>query len=559
MAMTGKHGGHAKPFWEDAWDYVKQQNAARLGLVWAAFVFLIAMFAPLIANGNPYLVTVLNEAGEPTERYSPLWDTLSAGDIFGIVFGIACILAIGLPGNRGKRLRPLFLAGVQGGASTLFAGIVLDYAIRGDAPQWLVDLRGGSFAREILPALVFTVPFFFLALILPIVRSLPERILVAVLVALVVGAGVFHTWGDARTTYSYRTIAGDIISYETAVQRGEISIIRAPVPFSPLERYNDRDARNAKPLTTEDQTLAKRLVASVRPRVNTIQLSELDKVVAELQSEDFPLAIDDREAVLASFNEWRVGLSDEEAQSLTRSRTEERLSDLLRPYGRLYVLGTNGDGQDVFTHMIHACRLAISIGLVSTAIAVTIGIIIGALMGYFGGLMDLLLYRLVEIFQAIPVLFLLIVAAGVLPRNIYVMMAILGCFGWTGSARFTRAEFLKLRSMDFVQSCRAVGLPLRSTLFKHMLPNGVTPVLVASSFAIASAISFEAVLSFLGLGPVEQASWGRLIAFARAEGLFYWWLAVFPTLAIFLTVLSFVLIGEAFRDAIDPKRKKARS
>jgi peptide/nickel transport system permease protein len=229
------------------------------------------------------------------------------------------------------------------------------------------------------------------------------------------------------------------------------------------------------------------------------------------------------------------------------------------PAGRhTFWLGTDNIGRDVFACMLHACRLSISIGLVSTGIAVLIGVIVGSLMGYFGGRVDLILYRVVETFMAIPVLFLLIVAAGVLPRNTYVMMAIIGCVTWTGSARFIRAEFLKLRNQDFVQSAKAVGLPLRLILFRHMLPNGVTPVLVDASFAIAAAITFEATLSFLGLGPEGQASWGQLLSSARgATGLFKWWLATFPGIAIFLTVLSYNMLGEAFRDAIDPKLRKA--
>ncbi|MFY7896478.1 MAG: ABC transporter permease, partial [Phycisphaerales bacterium] len=190
---------------------------------------------------------------------------------------------------------------------------------------------------------------------------------------------------------------------------------------------------------------------------------------------------------------------------------------------------------------------------------VVIGVTIGALMGYFGGWIDLLLFRVVEIFMSVPVLFLLIVAAAVLPRNTYVMMAIIGCVTWTGAARVTRAEFLRLRNQDFVQAAKAVGLPLRSVLFKHMLPNGVTPVLVDASFAVAAAILFEAALSFLGLGPEEQASWGRLLSDASGKaGQFYWWLAMFPGAIIFLTVLSYNMLGEATRDAIDPKLKKAR-
>ncbi len=234
-------------------------------------------------------------------------------------------------------------------------------------------------------------------------------------------------------------------------------------------------------------------------------------------------------------------------------------NEIINESAPVHVLGTDTLGQDVFSQMLHACRLSISIGFVSTGIAVAIGVTIGALMGYFGGWVDMLLYRVVEIFMAIPVLFLLIVAASVLPRNIYFMMAIIGCFTWTGAARFVRAEFMKLRETDYVQAAKAVGLPLWSILFKHMLPNGVTPVLVDSSFAIAAAILIEAILSFLGLGPSGQASWGKLLSNASGETSdFIWWLAIFPGAAIFLTTMAYNLIGEALRDAIDPKLKKAR-
>jgi peptide/nickel transport system permease protein len=234
-------------------------------------------------------------------------------------------------------------------------------------------------------------------------------------------------------------------------------------------------------------------------------------------------------------------------------------SEATTPLGRRRLwLGTDAIGADVLSQMIWACRLSISIGLVSTGISLLIGVTLGAIAGYFGGRVDLLLQRMVEIFMAIPVLFLLIVAAGVLPRNTYVMMALIGCFSWTGAARFTRAEFLKLRRQDFVQSAQSVGLPLRLILFRHMLPNGITPVLVDASFAVAAAITVEATLSFLGLGPDGQASWGKLLSSATAStGTFVWWLAVFPGGAIFLSVLAYNVLGESLRDAIDPKLRKA--
>jgi peptide/nickel transport system permease protein len=183
---------------------------------------------------------------------------------------------------------------------------------------------------------------------------------------------------------------------------------------------------------------------------------------------------------------------------------------------------------------------------------VFIGIVVGGLMGYFSGLVDLIGMRLVEVFSAIPVIFLLIMIVAFYGRNLYLMMTIIGLTGWVGYALFVRAEFLKLRKMDYVQAAHACGVPLWSVLFRHMLPNGVTPVLVLASFGIASAILTESTLSFLGLGLVEEPSWGQMLNQAsRAYG--QWGLTIFPGLAIFLTVFAYNLVGEALRDALDPK------
>lgn len=222
-------------------------------------------------------------------------------------------------------------------------------------------------------------------------------------------------------------------------------------------------------------------------------------------------------------------------------------------------MGTEVNGADILSNMIHACRIAMSIGFISTGIAVTIGIIVGGLMGYFAGIVDLLGMRLVEIFGAIPTIYLLLTFVAYYDRNLYLIMGIIGLTGWVGDARFIRAEFLKLRKQDFVQAAIASGLPLRSVLFRHLLPNAVAPLLVSASFGIAAAILAESTLSFLGLGLVDEPSWGRLLNMARgAGGGFHYWLALFPGLAIFLTVLAYNLVGEAFRDALDPKLRGAR-
>ena len=247
-------------------------------------------------------------------------------------------------------------------------------------------------------------------------------------------------------------------------------------------------------------------------------------------------------------------------------RLRDQPREVRKPPSARHWLGTTIFGEDMLSRMIHACRVALTIGFIATTISVLIGIAIGGLMGYFAGWVDLLGMRLIEIVQAIPSLILLLIVSvsfrdwardnGI--SMIYVMMVVIGLFSWTANARFIRAEFLKLRKLDFVQAGIAAGLPLRSILFKHMLPNGVAPVLVNASFGIAGAILLESTLSFLGLGlEAEDPSWGQLLNQARAGGTgFNWWIATFPGLAIFLTVFAYILIGEAMRDALDPRLRK---
>ncbi len=232
---------------------------------------------------------------------------------------------------------------------------------------------------------------------------------------------------------------------------------------------------------------------------------------------------------------------------------------VLQPPSSAHPLGTEINGGDVLSRMIHATRTALSIGLVSTGISVVIGVFIGGLMGYFVGRTDILGMRLIEIFEAIPVLFLLITFVAFFGRSLIMIMVIIGLTGWTDEARFIRAEFLRLRKQDFVHAAVAVGLPLRSILFRHLLPNGISPILVTSSFGIASAILFESILSFLGLGPVDQPSWGQMLNQSLGVGgSFVWWIAMYPGLAIFLTVFAYNLLGEAIRDALDPKLQAMR-
>jgi len=227
-------------------------------------------------------------------------------------------------------------------------------------------------------------------------------------------------------------------------------------------------------------------------------------------------------------------------------------------------VGTDDSGADVLARIIAATRVALSIGFVSTGIGVLIGVTIGSLMGYFGKWVDIIGMRIIEMFMTIPTIFLLLTILAFFPPEwnpymVYAMMIVIGLTSWMGAARFIRAEFFQLREMDFIVAAKACGLPLHSILFKHMLPNGVAPVLVDASFGVAAAIFIETNLSFLGFGiKPPDPSWGQMLSAAidPSTGVFRWWLAIFPGLMIFLTVFCYNLLGDALRDAIDPYTKR---
>jgi len=230
-----------------------------------------------------------------------------------------------------------------------------------------------------------------------------------------------------------------------------------------------------------------------------------------------------------------------------------------QPPNQKHWLGTDDVGSDVLCRLIHGSRISLSVGFVAVGISSIIGVMVGAVLGYFGGKVDFIGMRFVEIMMAIPVFFLIITIVAFFPRSLLNIMIIIGITTWTGNARFIRAEFLKLRNQDFVQAAKVFGLPLRSILFRHMLPNAVAPVLVNATFGIAGAIFVEAALSFLGFGVAPPApSWGQMLSLGiGTTGRFLWWLSLFPGLAIFFTVMAYNLVGEGLRDAIDPRLRKA--
>jgi peptide/nickel transport system permease protein len=221
---------------------------------------------------------------------------------------------------------------------------------------------------------------------------------------------------------------------------------------------------------------------------------------------------------------------------------------------RTHWLGTDTEGRDVFCRMLYGTRISLTIGVVAVLIYVTIGTVLGALAGYFGGWVDNLVSRLVEVMITVPTFFLILTLAALIQqRSIFHVMLIIGLTNWTGVARLVRAEFLRQKSLDYVQAALAMGLSRRRVIFSHILPNAIAPALVSATFGIASAILIESTLSFLGVGDVSVASWGETLNAGRVEQKL--WLVLAPGAAIFFVVTMFNLVGEGIRDALDPKLK----
>lgn len=234
------------------------------------------------------------------------------------------------------------------------------------------------------------------------------------------------------------------------------------------------------------------------------------------------------------------------------------LLEPLEPPSAKHWFGTDKLGRDVMAGMIHGSRISLSIGFVAVGIAVVIGVVLGAIAGYFGSWVDLVISRLFEVMLSIPTFFLLITVAALLPPSIFLTMTIIGMTGWVGIARFTRNEFLRIRTLDYVTSAIALGVTDRKVMFKHILPNALAPVIVSVVLGIAGAILVESSLSFLGIGvPAELVTWGSILHEASTTT-FAWWLAVFPGFAIFVTVLAYYLVGEGLREVLDPRLRGLR-
>lgn len=241
------------------------------------------------------------------------------------------------------------------------------------------------------------------------------------------------------------------------------------------------------------------------------------------------------------------------------SPTQNDLLSVLDPPSSKHIFGTDDRGRDVFSRMVHGARISLSIGFVAVGIAVIIGIFMGAVAGYYGGSTDFIISRIFEVMITFPVFFLILTILAFRNPSIYNIMIVIGATGWTGIARLVRGDFLKIRNYDYISAEKVLGASDYRIMFRHMLPNALSPVLVTATFGIAGAILVESALSFLGFGvPPPTPSWGDVLSQSKKYVDFAWWLVIFPGLAIFITVTAFNLVGEGFRNALDPKLRGSK-
>jgi len=233
---------------------------------------------------------------------------------------------------------------------------------------------------------------------------------------------------------------------------------------------------------------------------------------------------------------------------------------ILAAPSRSHWFGTDQLGRDVLSRVLYGARVSLAVGFVSVGIATLIGILLGSGAGYHGGMVDNVIMRLVDLMLVFPRFFLLLAVLALLRPSIWAIMAIIGLTGWMGVARLVRAEFLTLREREFVIWSESIGAGSLRVVFRHILPNAMGPVLVAMTLGIPAAILTESGLSFLGLGvQPPYATWGNILNDGKDVLEIAWWMTLFPGLAILITVLSYNLMGEGIRDALDPRLRQTRA
>ena len=233
------------------------------------------------------------------------------------------------------------------------------------------------------------------------------------------------------------------------------------------------------------------------------------------------------------------------------------VDSILLPPSLAHPCGTDELGRDVFARMVQGARISLYVGVIAAGLATLIGVVMGALAGYYGGWVEAAIMRFTDMMLCFPTFFLILTVIALLEPSIVNIMVVIGATSWMGTCRLMRAEFLSLKEREYVTAAHSLGAGDMRIIFRHILPNGLAPILVSLTLGVAGAILTESGLSFLGLGvQPPEPSWGNILTQGKASIEIAWWLSLFPGLAILITVLGYNLLGEGIRDALDPRLRK---
>ena len=560
-AATAGASAYSKDYWDLVLDQLRRRPSVRISLTLLALLYAVAIYAPFLAGDRPLLLSATDAAS-----YSKAQKALPA-----ITLGFKGLVESGAPADKLAVERQAIAQRAETMSEQLEAAdhAVLDELVArveeaeratasGDgqaaaqAASAAADL-GRRVKAELAPAAEGAPPEPGRTVALRSRTTFPaldaiDRVELYVMVLWV----LVLTWPLWNLAVNRLLLGGDRERIRKARRRKVAALLLLPLLPLPLWPFGAERPYSTSPYKaglTGGEIVARRAV-----------LPPVPYGLAEQNDGEFfrpPTWIEASE--ISEAGEYvrgpRASRSTTVADFIPPSQpVEVRAGEPPRNAPTRHVLGTDSVGRDMLARMIWGGRVSLQVGLVSTLFLVVIGTIVGALAGFFGGRTDLLLSRIIEVFQCFPPLFLILIVVAFIGPSLMTIMVVLGVTRWTGVARLVRGEFLRLRTLDFVVASEALGVRKRRTIFRHILPNALGPVLVISTFSVASGILIESTLSFLGFGvQLPIPSWGSLLTeSASAE---YWWIQIFPGLMIFLTVTLYNLLGEGVADALDPRQK----